>query len=397
MSDSKAQQRPPSRAQQLWERGNSGVRSRAIPAGAAPEELIGERYRIMAPLGMGALGRVYRARQVQQGRDVALKILNAELVSDPAVRARFQLEVATCAQLSHPNIANVLDYGVTDGQPGLHYIVSELATGETLDEFLNRRGPLPPMRALRIARQVGRALREAHKEGVVHRDLKPSNIMIQTLPDGETVKVLDFGLALVRRDDGAEASSLVRCYGAPGYMAPEQVTGDEVDGRADIYALGVLMFQMLTGARPYRGQRVSDILERQLLKPLPRMSDRAPVHVPRDVEELVRRCIHPDKSQRWPDVVSLMGTMRALLAADQQFLSMEPPETGPGSWGVLSVLPSVPPAREPEDITGADGRVADLWAVLLAIVVLGIAAMGTWQLAAEPNSAPIPKADVAGP
>ena len=224
-------------------------------------------YEIVAPLGAGGMGEVFRARDARLGRDVALKVLPDLFAGDPDRLARFKREAQLLAALNHPNIAAI--YGlerVTDGQAAL---VLELVEGPTLADRIAE-GPIPLDEAVRIGRQIGSALEAAHEQGIIHRDLKPANIKVR--PDG-TVKVLDFGLAKaldpVASAPGQPAAATITSpaltrmgviLGTAAYMSPEQAKGRAADKRSDIWAFGCVLFEMLTGRRPFEGQEISDTL-----------------------------------------------------------------------------------------------------------------------------------------
>ena len=275
--------------------------------GLAPGRRIAN-YEIVAPIGAGGMGEVFRARDIDLGRDVALKLLPAEFASDPERLARFEREARTLASLNHPHIAQI--YGVAAAD-GVRAIVMELVDGEDLAERL-RRGRLPLDEALAAARQVAEALEAAHNAGVVHRDLKPANIRVK--PDG-TVKVLDFGLAkLAGTDEGASAADsrnsptmtspvMTRAgviLGTAAYMSPEQAKGRAVDKRADVWAFGCVLFELLTGRRPFAGDDVTDTLA-AILKTDPQWSA-LPAGTPEPVHRLVRRCLVKDLRHRLPDI-----------------------------------------------------------------------------------------------
>ena len=226
-------------------------------------------YAIVAPLGAGGMGEVYRARDTKLERDVAIKILPELLAVDPERIARFEREAKTLAALNHPHIAAI--YGLEESQGG-RALVMELVEGLTLAEHLTARplsGPrgLPLDEALPIARQIADALEAAHDQGIIHRDLKPANIKVR--PDG-TVKVLDFGLAKAMDPTGASTANVTMSptlsmhatqagiiLGTAAYMSPEQARGKAADTRADIWAFGIVLFEMLTGRRPFDGDDVS--------------------------------------------------------------------------------------------------------------------------------------------
>ena len=252
-------------------------------------------YRIGSKLGQGAMGEVYRATDTKLGRDVAIKLIAPALAEDQSRLASFTREAQVLASLNHPNIAAI--YGVED-----HALIMELVEGPTLADRI-KQGPIPLDEALRIARQIAEGLTAAHDRGVVHRDLKPANIKIT--PDG-TVKLLDFGLAraatvaTVAADDAATvAYSMIGgdvIAGTPAYMAPEQARGLALDKRADIWAFGVVLYEMLTGTPPFKGETTTDIMA-AVVREDPNLA-----RVPASVRPVLRRCLEKDPKRRLRDV-----------------------------------------------------------------------------------------------
>ncbi len=251
-------------------------------------------YEVLALLGSGGMGRVYRARDTTLGRDVALKALTRSFRDEPSNLRRFEREARVLAALNHPGIATIHGLEELDGAP---YLVLELIAGET---FLDRlkRGPLPVAEAIAVAIQVADALEEAHRRGVVHRDLKPSNVM---LTDGGRVKVLDFGLAKTvarSKGDGAEVipteitTASGTALGTAPYMSPEQVRGDEVDTQSDIWAFGCLLYEMLSGQRAFKGRSLPEIAAAILRDEVDWSF--LPADTPRTVQRLLRRCLRRD-------------------------------------------------------------------------------------------------------
>src|SRR5216684_4410152 len=232
-------------------------------------------YEIVAQLGAGGMGEVYRARDTRLNRDVAIKVLPDLFASDPARLARFEREAQVLASLNHPNIAHIhgLEEGPAEAGHHVRALVMELVEGEDLAQRLAR-GAVPVVEALPIAKQIADALEAAHEQGIIHRDLKPANIKVR---DDGTVKVLDFGLAkAMDQTSGAglqasgalthsptltmQATQAGMILGTAAYMAPEQARGKAVDKRADIWAFGVVLFEMLTGERAFAGDDVSEVL-----------------------------------------------------------------------------------------------------------------------------------------
>ncbi|HEY0081392.1 MAG TPA: serine/threonine-protein kinase, partial [Pyrinomonadaceae bacterium] len=209
------------------------------------------KYRLDAELGRGGMGTVYRATRLLIGDTVAVKILHAELVKDAQSAERFRREAQAAARLKHPNVVTVYDFGITDD--GLVYLVMELIEGESLRHIIKQNGALPLATAAEITRQICGALDEAHEAQIVHRDMKPDNVIVRQTPHGLRVKVLDFGIAKLR-DAALTANNLTQTgtvLGTPFYMSPEQCMGEEVDHRADIYSVGVILYEMLVGAVPF--------------------------------------------------------------------------------------------------------------------------------------------------
>ncbi len=228
-------------------------------------------YEILAPLGAGGMGAVYRGRDSRLGRDVAIKILPERFVT-PLARERFLREARACSALSHPNICAIFDLGDFDERP---FLVMELLPGETLRHYIGSK-PVNPHKVLDFAIQLTRALEAAHAKGIVHRDIKPSNVIVT--PEGQ-VKVLDFGLAKIvaaasalpgEQQETAEMDDLTVpgvTLGTHAYMSPEQVRGGRVDARSDIWSLGVVLYEMATGSQPFTGRTPAMVLEAVLTQP----------------------------------------------------------------------------------------------------------------------------------
>jgi eukaryotic-like serine/threonine-protein kinase len=271
--------------------------------------IIDGRFMLQSVLGRGGMGIVYRAHQASLERSVALKVMSTR-EEDPAREAEFQrrffLEASTAAKLKHPNTITVFDYGSADiDGERLYFIAMELLDGVTLSRVLQK-GPLPPQRAVNIALQICRSLREAHAAGVVHRDLKPGNIMLVKQDadatddvDGDFVKVLDFGLAKSRSHAAQQpVDSMTKAgtfMGSPRYVAPEQIEGQIVDARADIYSFGCLFYRMLTGRVPFDGEQAIDILMKHIHDPVPALNNG---DVPQVLDDLVMRCLEKKQKNR---------------------------------------------------------------------------------------------------
>ncbi len=265
--------------------------------------LISGRYRLIAPLGDGGMATIWRAVDEQLDREVAVKILRPQFSSDPGFTARFKQEARAAGGLSHPNIVGVYDYG-TDGPDGEQYIVMELVDGRDLATILRERGSLSIDDSVRVGIATASALEVAHRKGIVHRDVKPGNIMITD--DGD-VKVTDFGIARAV----AEASMTVTgtTLGSVHYFSPEQARGDEVTGASDVYSLGIVLFEMLTGRRPFEADTAAAVALKRLNEdpPTPASLGHA---LPPGLEAIVMRAMAREPTDRFPDAGALAEALR---------------------------------------------------------------------------------------
>ena len=315
-------------------------------------------YEITGLLGKGGMGQVYRARDTRLRRDVALKVLTAAF-PDQAHIGRFQREAETVAGLSHPNIVHL--YSVEEAG-GIRFLTMELVDGQGLDKHIAR-DRLPLDEVVRIGSAVADALAAAHPKGIVHRDLKPSNVMVTA--DGR-VKVLDFGLAKAagRLDeagsDVTQASPLTQAGSAIGtvpYMSPEQLRGLELDHRSDIFAFGILLFELATGQRPFQGPTNADVMSAILKDPAPDLGERRP-GVPARLAAIVARCLEKDVRDRPDSAAELRDALRELKGSGSQpavALDLQAPADGPRA--------TLPPGI--------------VW-MLSAVVVLALGALGVY-------------------
>jgi Tol biopolymer transport system component len=314
-------------------------------------------YEISAPIGAGGMGEVYRARDTRLGRDVALKILPESFARDADHLRRFEQEARAVAALNHPNILAVFDIGKHDGAP---FIVSELLEGENLRAVLDH-GAIPQRKTIEYGVQIAHGLAAAHEKGIVHRDLKPENVFITR--DGR-IKILDFGLAKLAQKVDADPDEVTRTgsntaigvvMGTASYMAPEQVRGQAVDARTDIFAFGALLYEMLSGTRAFRRDTPAETMTAVLKEDPPELVD--PTHsISSALERIVRRCVEKNPEQRFQSARDLSFALSAL--------------SGTESSG---------PARPPL----APGRSAPLLWISVALALAAIAA-GAWWLARRP-------------
>jgi serine/threonine protein kinase len=348
--------------------------------------IIAGKYQVLGFLAKGGGGSIYRAQHLQIGREVVLKILRSSpemFETDPHFATRFRREAATYGKLRHPNTVTLFDYGEHEyGNTTLYFMALEYVRGRTLRQVLRQEGTLPPERAVAVTGEVLRSLREAHKLGIVHRDLKPSNVMLVDTEEGERVKVLDFGVAKVDLPHGATPDDITRTgtvIGSPHYMAPEQVRTLKVDGRADIYALGCLLFEMLTGTPPYGGDGVIEICAAHLIKPVPSMSSRGKPELPSDLEGIVAKCLEKAPEDRFQSADELLTAIKGL----RQGSELVSIERSFHSLNVPSQPPAPPPMRLQPALWVAVGILVAAVPTVLAGVVL-IVGVFWWRPAEAP-------------
>lgn len=269
------------------------------------------QYRIEDVLGGGGMGVVFRAYQETVDRRVALKLLPPEMASDETNVLRLEREAKALAKLNHPNVVTTFDFGLAPS--GQAYLVMELVDGKTLSDVVDEEVVLDPDRALRIFIQIAEAMRFAHTQGIVHRDLKPHNVMLTTVPVKDFVKVLDFGIVKVTQES-QQLTQIGEVMGSPLYMSPEQCTGNPVDLRTDIYSLGVLMYQSLTGKFPFQGINLPDTVQKKCKDPIPSFESMAPDLVfPNGLEDIVKRTLQVDPAKRYQTMAHLKEALELLL------------------------------------------------------------------------------------
>jgi serine/threonine-protein kinase len=295
-------------------------------------------------VGVGGMGRVYCAEQVALGRTVAVKVVHPHLADDELAAARFLNEARTASRLSHPNSVAIFDFGRTEqGQP---YIVMEYLRGRDLARVADDEGPLPLARVVDILRQTLGALEEAHALGIVHRDLKPDNVVLEPLRSGlDFVKVVDFGLAKILEDaPSAHGGALTRpglVCGTPEYMSPEQGRGDPLDGRADLYSVGVILFELLAGRVPFAGESATKTLLLQLNEPPPDPRNISPQRaIPAVFAEITLRALAKPREDRWQTAAEFAAALGEALLSVEGRISQPAPMTATRcrSCGALSPL-----------------------------------------------------------
>ncbi len=377
------------------------VRDRAAEqADAMRGKVIEGRYTIMEKLGAGGMGAVFAAEQTAVGRKVAIKVLGSEIASDKNAVKRFMQEARAASALSHPNTITIHDFGQT--AEGELYLAMELVPGQTLGQVLRREGALPPERAVHIAHQILNALQEAHGAGIIHRDLKPENVIISPRSGNpDFLKVLDFGLAkLTDHDDGSHGLTQTgQVFGTPGYMAPEQAKGERCDHRADLYAVGVMLYEMLAGRRPFDGDNPLSVLVKHIQEAPPQFDAiDPPVEVDVRLRTAVFRALAKDRAQRFESAAAMnealmqaveegglpsgsfsAAAVSASRGAGASSKSLPPPslsDVDPGLQKTLGsgIMGQVTSARIEPERGGRKG----LW-MAAAVVLLGAGAVAAWQ------------------
>jgi eukaryotic-like serine/threonine-protein kinase len=332
-------------------------------------DVIGGRYKLVQSLGNGGMGQVFVAENIAIGMRVAIKLLKPELLANPEFRQRFQNEAQAVAAIEHPNVARFFDLVVGDPT----FIVMEYVRGETLADLIKRSGRLPVARATAIARRLCWGLDAAHAAGVVHRDLKPANVLLA--PDaehGETPKLIDFGLAKLAAALG-ESARLTRTgqiIGTPQYMSPEQISGHKIDGRADVYALGCLLYEMLTGRPPFAGSEDDvQILYKQMHEPPPPLAKFLPDVAPA-LDTALAKALEKEPGHRY-------ASMRSFAAA---LAPVSPEPTGMRPAGTSGVRePSgrvIDAARRMIEEGGGAPMAVWVWAVLATVLFFALATIG---------------------
>jgi serine/threonine protein kinase len=279
-----------------------------------PGQVVARKFRIEELIGEGGMGRVYRARIVALDKPIVVKVLRRALMCDRRTVARFCREAQAASRLSHPNSINVLDFGETES--GEYYIAMELVQGKDLHQVLSTEWPLSEARVIRITSQVLSALSEAHAAGIIHRDLKPENIMVQQLLDEpDFVKVLDFGIAKIV-DASPQDGPLTRAgfvCGTPEYMSPEQARGGNLDARSDLYAVGVLLYQLTTGVLPFVADSGAEVAAKQLAElPVSPSRKRPGVQLSKGLERIILRALSKDPAARPQTAAEFKAELLAL-------------------------------------------------------------------------------------
>lgn len=369
------------------------------PASSLVGQVVADRYHIIKKLGEGGMGQVYLGEHVKMGRRSAIKVMNPAMVHDPDAVARFNREAANASRITHPNVCAIYDFGETP--EGLIYLAMEYIEGEPLTDLLQREGALPPARAAHIFAQTGDALQAAHDLGIVHRDLKPDNIMVSRGRDGsDVVKVVDFGIAKAVGGDeaGQKVTKTGLVVGTPEFMSPEQLAGDKVDGRSDLYALALVFFQTLTGKLPFEAETVQETMIKRLTdEPMKLATARPDLTFPSGLQPVMDSALTRSPADRYQtvtkfadDVKSVTGSVRTRHASV--------PATREFADGATQLLDSTATKQVADKRAAAAGRTTPMPAAkkrslvpvaIGAVVLLGAGGAGVALLGGnKPNGVP---------
>lgn len=365
-----------------------------------PEQI--GRYEVKSELGRGGMATVYKAYDPRFEREVAVKVLPREMLHDPQFRVRFEREAKTVASLEHPAIVPVYDVGEEDGQP---YFVMRYMTGGSLSERI-KSNSLSLADTAKIIERLASALDEAHAKGVVHRDLKPGNILFDHISEPY---VSDFGIAKIAQAPGSATVTGGGIIGTPAYMSPEQAQGDKVDGRSDIYALGVIVFEMLTGRQPYESDTPMAVVVKHITDPVPHILDSNP-NLPAEIEPVIERAMAKNRDERYPNAKEFSQALTAVAKGESPtFTPAKVPAGKPVDKTRVASHPAGPTQVAAHPSTAKSGGFP-LWVlglgglVLLAILVVGgIFLLGGGiptspaATATETAPAPAPEASVTEP
>jgi eukaryotic-like serine/threonine-protein kinase len=382
-----------------------------VPVNQLIGQVLDERYRIDAIIGQGGMGVVYRATHIHIDTEYAVKVLNPELVSNQTAIERFRLEAKAAGRIRHPNAVQVTDFGITP--EGVVYLVMELLAGSSLRKLLDETAPFRVERVREILLQICGAVEAAHHKGIIHRDLKPDNILVSQSNGQETIKVLDFGIAKLKEQAAfpalkaplTQAGTLI---GTPEYMSPEQCQGHALDPRADVYSIGVMLYEMLSGQLPFSGTGTIDIVFKHLYEPVRPLRELVP-ELPSAVEDVVLRALQKAPEQRQASAAQLSAEFRSATGAEPRapretvvattgapansFADPAAPTIPETSQPAPPTLLNTPPARsfttsliEAGHITGenlplAQPRPAPVrwrWLATALVLVLALGGVGAW-------------------
>ncbi|MGE3459364.1 MAG: protein kinase, partial [Kofleriaceae bacterium] len=338
-------------------------------------------------MASGSMGMVYKAERVPVGKLVALKFLHKSFAKDSEFLARFERETRVMSRLAHPNCVSVLDFGVWKDSP---YLVMDFVGGTTLRTLLDDKGALPPHRALGLARQILAGLAHAHKQDVIHRDIKPANIMItEEIGTGDHVRILDFGLARLRGAVGRDATQSNVVVGTPNYMAPEQtVGGGVIDARTDVYAVGVVLFEMLAGERPFHAEDTLALLGMHRGAPIPKLADKISdgTVMPDGIQKVLETAMAKSPGDRYQTAIEFADAIDEVAGGRADGNRSVPTKTSEDA-AVASTVLQINTSKVRQAVAPKSSRG---WMVL--VLLAGMAAAGVWYFKVRPGNTPVPPA-----
>jgi serine/threonine protein kinase len=354
--------------------------------------LVDERYQILEAMASGSMGVVYKAERVPVGKLVAIKFLHAPFANDAEFLARFERETRVMSKLTHPNCVSVVDFGVWEGAP---YLVMEYVSGTTLRALIDN-GALPPKRALTLVRQIAAGLAHAHAQGVVHRDVKPANIMIsEEIGTGDHARILDFGLARLRGAVGRDATQTNVVVGTPNYMAPEQtVGGGLIDARTDIYAVGVVLFEMICGDRPFQADDTLVLLGMHRAAPIPQLTDRMErdAKLPPGLQEVVEKAMAKSPGDRFQSAIELAEAIDEVASGQGGNTGELVVRRSPHAKKSVGSAPTMLDISNAAELVSSPSRGrakpqgSSLGSLLLLVILLGGAGAAVWWTKLRPPS-----------
>lgn len=355
-------------------------------------EVIAGLYEVKGVLGEGGTGVVYDAIRLEDGRSVALKVVHPELAGDEQVRGRFRREAAILERLEGPHICPILDHGEVpakeSGKPIVYLAMAKL-DGPSLEHVLEKEGLLPVPRVLDILLEVLAALRAAHAQGVIHRDLKPANVILE---GGSRVVVVDFGMAKIVTGTGTGTTNLTAhnmLFGTPEYMSPEQARGDELDARCDVYAVGVMLYEMLSGRKPFAGPTPLSVLTAHLTSDLVPPSVHAPGRLTPAMESVVMNALARDREQRYPTAAALVAAILHARAMPEDVASLRPDAFSARPEGTDAFAVTMPMiANPPSEVSVAPAPSAPAKSDALAKTVEAPSVPPTLKTPVSPQLAP---------
>ncbi len=344
-------------------------------------------YEVLELIGEGAMGRVYRAHQPSLAKDIAIKVLHPHLTSDPKVKRRFHREARAASRLSHPHSVQMIDFGSDDGRL---YIAMELLEGPDLLEVIEEESPLAPARIALLLGQVLLALDEAHHSGIIHRDLKPENVVVTETRESEHVKVCDFGIAKIIEAEGSAITVTGFVCGTPEYIAPEQARGDALDQRVDIYAVGCVLFQMLTGTVPFSANSALGTITKHLTEEVVPPRERRPdLEIPPRLEHVCLRAMSKDREDRYDSAAE----MRDALIEAVDALGEAATHALPESDRAAPIRETVNPRAETEAAVVAIATPKPNRTWPLAAALIAIASLGAVWFITRSADAPVERSD----